>query len=1783
MVSDAFGRQISAARSEGQWCGRAAAATRVLEQLERGAALKRLARHHHAARHHAQDGELMDEKASRLTASIKAITVEVKADPSWEGASPAMLEMVEVTGGTSGLREALLARAVPQRRRRHRAGPGAQRPHPAAGGVHERGARGRAGATRVGGALSARAGRAAPPARRQGAARQGQCGRGTCGRRPIRARRPCCATCPPPGRRATRSVRARHVWAAPYPRAQAVLRHLPAARAPRDKVSAGAARVGGALPARAGRAAPPARRQGAARQGQCGRGTCGRRPIRARRPCCATCPPPGRRATRSVRARHVWAAPYPRAQAVLRHLPAARAPRDKVSAGAARVGGALSARAGRAAPRVGGALAARAGRAAPRVGGALAARAGRAAPPARRQGAARQGQCGRGTCGRRPIRARRPCCATCPPPGRRATRSVRARHVWAAPYPRAQSVLRHLPAARAPRDKVSAGAARVGGALSARAGRAAPRVGGALSARAGRAAPPARRQGAARLGQCGRGTCGRRPIRARPCCATCGRRPSRARRPCCATCPPPGRRATRSVRARHVWAAPYPRAQSVLRHLPAARAPRDKVSAGAARVGGALSARAGRAAPPARRQGAARQGQCGRGTCGRRPIRARRPCCATCGRRPIRARRPCCATCPPPGRRATRSVRARHVVGGAPIRARRPCCATCGRRPKPRAQAVLRHLPAARAPRDKVSAGAARVGGALSARAGRAAPRVGGALAARAGRAAPPARRQGAARQGQCGRGTCGRRPIRARSPCCATCPPPGRRATRSVRARHVWAGAYPRAQAVLRHVWAAPYPRAQAVLRHLPAARAPARQGQCGRGTCGRRPIRARRPCCATCGGALSARAGRAAPPARRQGAARQGQCGRGTCGRRPIRARRPCCATCGRRPSRARRPCCATCPAARAPRDKVSAGAARVGGALSARAGRAAPRVGGALAARAGPCCATCPPPGRPRQGQCGRGTWWAAPYPHAQAVLRHVWCIVRCVTAIMAVLGLTEGEAPAADDLTPCSSTSSSSSAPPWPTSRPWSTRPRTTPSAARSVCANHLRAGEPGVAAVHHRAGERAGRRGAAGRGAVLVDAVLRRRGLHQDHGVRARARLLAPRGHSAPPWPTSRPWSTRPRTTPSAARSVCANHLRAGEPGVAAVHHRAGERAGRRGAAGRGAVLVDAVLRRRGLHQDHGVRARARLLAPRGHSAPPWPTSRPWSTRPRTTPSAARSVCANHLRAGEPGVAAVHHRAGERAGRRGAAGRGAVLVDAVLRRRGLHQDHGVRARARLLAPRGHSAPPWPTSRPWSTRPRTTPSAARSVCANHLRAGEPGVAAVHHRAGERAGRRGAAGRGAVLVDAVLRRRGLHQDHGVRARARLLAPRGHSAPPWPTSRPWSTRPRTTPSAARSVCANHLRAGEPGVAAVHHRAGERAGRRGAAGRGAVLVDAVLRRRGLHQDHGVRARARLLAPREQVNPASLLSTIELVNALRGAGAAGRGACTGGRSSAPPWPTSRPWSTRPRTTPSAARSVCANHLRAGEPGVAAVHHRAGERAGRRGAAGRGAVLVDAVLRRRGLHQDHGVRARARLLAPRVLRRRGLHQDHGVRAPRTTPSAARSVCANHLRAGEPGVAAVHHRAGERAGRRGAAGRGAVLVDAVLRRRGLHQDHGVRARARLLAPRGSVCANHLRAGEPGVAAVHHRAGERAGRRGAAGRGAVLVDAVLRRRGLHQDHGVRARARLLAPRGQFVQRVSATYNWNQTPDAQRSASGVTPCEIYMGTDPSNHACTDALTRRG
>lgn len=92
-------KQIKQVREECAWCFRAAAAARVLEQLERGSALRRLARHHHAHNNLAMHngGELMDEKATRLSASIKAITAEVKADPSWEGASSTLLESVEMT------------------------------------------------------------------------------------------------------------------------------------------------------------------------------------------------------------------------------------------------------------------------------------------------------------------------------------------------------------------------------------------------------------------------------------------------------------------------------------------------------------------------------------------------------------------------------------------------------------------------------------------------------------------------------------------------------------------------------------------------------------------------------------------------------------------------------------------------------------------------------------------------------------------------------------------------------------------------------------------------------------------------------------------------------------------------------------------------------------------------------------------------------------------------------------------------------------------------------------------------------------------------------------------------------------------------------------------------------------------------------------------------------------------------------------------------------------------------------------------------------------------------------------------------------------------------------------------------------------------------------------------------------------------------------------------------------------------------------------------------------
>ncbi|XP_032515524.2 receptor-mediated endocytosis protein 6 homolog isoform X2 [Danaus plexippus] len=90
--------EVKAIRRECERWLRAAAAARVREQLERGSSLRRLA--HHTTQHaHAllHGGELIDERAMRLTASIKAITAEIKSDPSWEGASGVMMEGLERT------------------------------------------------------------------------------------------------------------------------------------------------------------------------------------------------------------------------------------------------------------------------------------------------------------------------------------------------------------------------------------------------------------------------------------------------------------------------------------------------------------------------------------------------------------------------------------------------------------------------------------------------------------------------------------------------------------------------------------------------------------------------------------------------------------------------------------------------------------------------------------------------------------------------------------------------------------------------------------------------------------------------------------------------------------------------------------------------------------------------------------------------------------------------------------------------------------------------------------------------------------------------------------------------------------------------------------------------------------------------------------------------------------------------------------------------------------------------------------------------------------------------------------------------------------------------------------------------------------------------------------------------------------------------------------------------------------------------------------------------------
>ncbi|XP_053600911.1 receptor-mediated endocytosis protein 6 homolog [Plodia interpunctella] len=168
--------QISQVRAECVSCARAAAASRVLEQLERGNALKRLARHHHAHNNHthANGGELMDEKASRLTAGIKAITAEVKADPSWDGASATLLETAELTVERAAFARLYLHVLFPNG--------------------------------------------------------DGDIARDQVLSEHIRRLSLCTSAL-------RAGVAPRHVWAAPFPRAQALLRHLPVYRTPRDKLS----------------------------------------------------------------------------------------------------------------------------------------------------------------------------------------------------------------------------------------------------------------------------------------------------------------------------------------------------------------------------------------------------------------------------------------------------------------------------------------------------------------------------------------------------------------------------------------------------------------------------------------------------------------------------------------------------------------------------------------------------------------------------------------------------------------------------------------------------------------------------------------------------------------------------------------------------------------------------------------------------------------------------------------------------------------------------------------------------------------------------------------------------------------------------------------------------------------------------------------------------------------------------------------------------------------------------------------------------------------------------------------------------------------------------------------------------------------------------------------------------------------------------------------------------------------------------------------------------------
>ncbi|XP_047525386.1 receptor-mediated endocytosis protein 6 homolog [Pieris napi] len=166
--------QIKLVRWECAECVRCASAARVLEQLERGAVLRRLAKHHAHSHHTINGGELMDEKATRLTASIKAITAEVKADPSWEGATPTVLESAEIT-----VERAVFARLYLQV-------------------LFPNG--------------------------------DGDIARDQVLSEHMRRLSAC-----------TNAVRAgvapRHLWAAPFPHAQLLLRHLPVYRTPRDKVS----------------------------------------------------------------------------------------------------------------------------------------------------------------------------------------------------------------------------------------------------------------------------------------------------------------------------------------------------------------------------------------------------------------------------------------------------------------------------------------------------------------------------------------------------------------------------------------------------------------------------------------------------------------------------------------------------------------------------------------------------------------------------------------------------------------------------------------------------------------------------------------------------------------------------------------------------------------------------------------------------------------------------------------------------------------------------------------------------------------------------------------------------------------------------------------------------------------------------------------------------------------------------------------------------------------------------------------------------------------------------------------------------------------------------------------------------------------------------------------------------------------------------------------------------------------------------------------------------------